>query len=595
MVDMSNEASWNAPAPKFDFNPKGHGADGFKPAEVRWAESAVDWGNEAGIDPRLVMATLFEEGARNYEDSKAWRDHEQDRLDFNWVRKHEPTWSWLPHGLQGNPEGNSLGLTNIKEPVFDILKKEYPDKFGWRKWEDLATDQELDIEATAYVLKHYKDKYAASVSPEMRKSYSLNEFLAAAYNAAGEDEENIPIWLSNNRIGDVGTHHYKELMGSDNWLAGQTVLASMYTWAETGKPISASPDQPNSLLGSWLGAVGGVVNSILRPARGPVQIADEVDANPNRRAAVKYADDWAVQSNWVYPSSDGDGGDCTDYVSQVLHSGGFQYDPSRDGDNSGVTDRWHPYIRGKYDHYGDGDPSHPAGDSQPGPWLAAKGLLNYIQMGYGNQHGGPTGTELPSIEVNPITGNPDPRALTNAGLRPGDIVFVDFGQKKPDGQPEGVSHAMVYAGHGPADLPDGNNPDGSLHYRHYEDADYVDYHSSNKYHRFWAIPYVNDKERVVTGQTVTYHPVHMRYPGDDQPATTGHAAGGSIGSSIAAPSIAPMLVPTKPLPVPPGFVGNQRVLQDRRINLVISQPGSSRDGAQADSRAILAHSSLTRR
>ena len=63
----------------------------------------MKYGNQAGIDPRMVLA-------------------------------------------------NSLGLTNMKEAQFDEVKKRYPDEFQGVKWSDVVGNSEVSIKATAYNL-----------------------------------------------------------------------------------------------------------------------------------------------------------------------------------------------------------------------------------------------------------------------------------------------------------------------------------------------------------------------------------------------------------------------------------------------------------
>lgn len=43
----------------------------------------------------------------------------------------------------------------------------------------------------------------------------------------------------------------------------------------------------------------------------------------NRSAVKKYIHDWVREHNPQYPNLDGKGGDCTNFVSQCMHAGGF--------------------------------------------------------------------------------------------------------------------------------------------------------------------------------------------------------------------------------------------------------------------------------
>ncbi|MGV9823833.1 amidase domain-containing protein [Nocardia xishanensis] len=521
-------STWDTPPPSFDRKPDQSKVDGLRPGQRTLVWDSVISGSMAGVDPRLVLAIALEEAADQHDDDGTLHDLNQ------WQRGRIP---WI--GRMNNPAGYSLGITNVKERTFEKVKEKYPSVFHDHEWSDLATDDALAVRTTAYYLKYLQETYAGAMPDEIKQKYTLNQFLASAYNAEfdADGDNNVLVWIKDKNLGQGDSKDYRDRVKDKQWRRAESLLSTMWTWQDRSgiRPISAtldSPDQPAALLNSWLIAGSSLLDSILRPARGAVPIAGGMDPNPNRQTAVKYADDWAIMSNWEYPSYDASGGDCTSFASQVLHAGGFQFDPSRADDSFAVTDRWHPYNR-KYNHIGT-EAQHEAGDSAPRPWLNVQGLYSYIANGYGNANGGPTGTRLAPISVNPITGNPDPNALTNAGLRPGDLVFVSFGEKNKDGSPL-LSHTMVYAGHGNARQRIGEDENGNPRYQYFEDADFVDYHSSNVYHGFWAIPKVDeDTEKVVTDRTVTYYPVRMNYPGDAQYPVQ-RAAGGDIrgpGSSI---------------------------------------------------------------
>ena len=51
----------------------------------------------------------------------------------------------------------------------------------------------------------------------------------------------------------------------------------------------------------------------------------------DREAAAEYAHKWAYKRNPEYYDFDGMGGDCTNFISQVLEAGGARQNYSRDG------------------------------------------------------------------------------------------------------------------------------------------------------------------------------------------------------------------------------------------------------------------------
>jgi hypothetical protein len=74
----------------------------------------------------------------------------------------------------------------------------------------------------------------------------------------------------------------------------------------------------------------------------------------NRTAAVQYADQWALGRNPAYQSFDNNGGDCTNFASQVIRAGGAAYDYS--GPSAWYPTTWYPYsdswiyVHGLFDY-----------------------------------------------------------------------------------------------------------------------------------------------------------------------------------------------------------------------------------------------------
>ncbi len=82
----------------------------------------------------------------------------------------------------------SLGLTNIKEDTFNEFKSKFPAEFSGKNWSDPKEDPDLAIMAATYNLEGIQDQYAGEVPDELKEKFTLDQFLAAGYNA----ERNIP-------------------------------------------------------------------------------------------------------------------------------------------------------------------------------------------------------------------------------------------------------------------------------------------------------------------------------------------------------------------------------------------------------------------
>lgn len=70
-------------------------------------------------------------------------------------------------------------------------------------------------------------------------------------------------------------------------------------------------------------------------------LAEEKNNNYNRELAREYAIKWAISSNKQYYKYINDGGDCTNFVSQVLRAGGMDFIGSRK--NATSIDSWFYY------------------------------------------------------------------------------------------------------------------------------------------------------------------------------------------------------------------------------------------------------------
>lgn len=118
----------------------------------------------------------------------------------------------------------------------------------------------------------------------------------------------------------------------------------------------------------------------------------------NRSNMVAYANKHAKSYNPSYPNFENMGGDCTNFVSQVLRAGNAPFDTSG-------SYRWYYYNM----------------NNRAPAWSGAKQLYNYL---INNTYIGPQGKKASTNEI-----------IYN--MRPGDPVFIDFGYNNS------IDHAVV--------------------------------------------------------------------------------------------------------------------------------------------------------
>lgn len=189
--ELTNRASWKSSAPKCELNPEGErDYGGSNDIVTGWVDDAVKYGNAAGVDPKLVLAIVYNEGG-----NRADTPIEQAGSGF-WDATREIL---NPIREQTSPTGMgmSLGLTNIKEKTYNELQAKYPEEFGSIPWARVQYDDSFAIKAAAYTLKRIQDQYGAQVPDTMKEKYSTNDFMAAGYNSEGSMRD----YLAN---GDLG-------------------------------------------------------------------------------------------------------------------------------------------------------------------------------------------------------------------------------------------------------------------------------------------------------------------------------------------------------------------------------------------------------
>lgn len=236
---MANFMTWMASRPSFSpIQPQKSGPVINKFAD-RWINDAATYGRQAGVDPRLVVAIMLNEGV-DFNSSEGWAlekatiDAGRKNSIAGWARRHAPE-EWY-----GNPDGMSLGIVNMKKPAFDAVKASFPDQFKDAEWTDLATDHDLAIKALTYSLARYDKSYADQVSTDMKSTYSQNQFLAAAYYASD---------------GAIGQNIAKGYLGHDgasyadgarnNFAEASNLVSRLYTEVSTVDGGVSNPGMPS--------------------------------------------------------------------------------------------------------------------------------------------------------------------------------------------------------------------------------------------------------------------------------------------------------------------------------------------------------------
>jgi hypothetical protein len=191
--ELDRIATWDTPAAPLD-EVNSAALDQYGPQMKNWAMLAVRYGNQAGVDPRLVLAMVLQEGAplRTGLEQNLYHDLQDPSTYHPNPNGPEAGILWdqtrltaSGFGVSKHGAGDSIGLTNMKEHPFDEVTGTYPDQFQGAQWSDLVGNDDLAIKATAYNLRMLQDRAAAQASPEVMAGQPLDQFLGSGYNAGG--------------------------------------------------------------------------------------------------------------------------------------------------------------------------------------------------------------------------------------------------------------------------------------------------------------------------------------------------------------------------------------------------------------------------
>jgi soluble lytic murein transglycosylase-like protein len=162
--------------------------DDYDPA--RFAPEVRRYAQQAGINPQLLMAILYNE-------------------DY---KPHDPKFERQWAEVDSDP---AFGIANMHRPAFDETKRGRD--FAKRKWEELPDNPALAIEAAAW---HLHD-LAKRLPSKRADLYTKDELLALGYNAGGG---NMRIFARGRKAGSQAQSYLDRL--HSNWAKSAEALKS---------------------------------------------------------------------------------------------------------------------------------------------------------------------------------------------------------------------------------------------------------------------------------------------------------------------------------------------------------------------------------
>ncbi|GLY40390.1 hypothetical protein Amsp01_064130 [Amycolatopsis sp. NBRC 101858] len=122
------------------------------PDPAKFASQVIARAREAGVDPQLVLAILYNES----------------------YKPHDPQ---LERAWQNLKPDAAFGVANMHRATYDQTRRGRP--FAARQWQELPDDPDLAIQAEAW----YLHDLAAQLPAKHGTRYTADELLALGYNA----------------------------------------------------------------------------------------------------------------------------------------------------------------------------------------------------------------------------------------------------------------------------------------------------------------------------------------------------------------------------------------------------------------------------
>ncbi|MFX0574846.1 hypothetical protein [Nocardia nepalensis] len=271
--ELDRIATWETPAPTLTAADL-RALDQYGPQMKSWATLAVKYGNEAGVDPRMALAMVLQEGAplrtglegnlySALQDPSTYHPNpngpeagilwDKARLDASGL------------GIDKHDAGNSIGLTNQKKGPFDEVKAKYPDQFKGQEWSDLVGNDDLAIKAAAYNLKMLNDDAASQATAAVKASQPLDQFLGSGYNAGGMVDRSLGVAARGDTFQPSEVEHGQSTLSitsrtrscvavghtDENFCARQKSLVS-------AEPICPRGGDRRRSAGLWLSSIRGL-------------------------------------------------------------------------------------------------------------------------------------------------------------------------------------------------------------------------------------------------------------------------------------------------------------------------------------------------
>jgi hypothetical protein len=149
-------------------------------------DNAVQYGTEAGVDPRLLLAVLMAEVANSenlgiIDDAFQWAQVRADSIGvYSGIKDVIGRVTGWKEGEAGSAP--TIGWGNIQEATFNKVKGNHLDVFGDVSWTDMIQDDALAIQVVAYRLADAQALAEATATPSLRAEWSSQELAAAIFN-----------------------------------------------------------------------------------------------------------------------------------------------------------------------------------------------------------------------------------------------------------------------------------------------------------------------------------------------------------------------------------------------------------------------------
>jgi soluble lytic murein transglycosylase-like protein len=147
---------------------------------ARFASQVEKYAKEAGVDPQLVMAILYNESYKPHNPAaeRAWQKLKPDA---------------------------AFGVANMHQATFDETKRGRP--FADRSWQELPDDPDLAIEAASWYLHDL-----GAQLPPARSGHTTDELLALGYNTG---PANMKLFATGTTLGPAAQSYLDSL--HRNW------------------------------------------------------------------------------------------------------------------------------------------------------------------------------------------------------------------------------------------------------------------------------------------------------------------------------------------------------------------------------------------